>query len=72
MGEMKISRFTDSTEISYKKKHAQFLTQPYRKSCMIFATLTGNKSCAILISVKTQIHQELCKPRQLSSKSHQL
>ena len=29
MGEMKISRFTDSTEISYKKKHAQFFCGIY-------------------------------------------
>ena len=40
-----------------------FVPRDLRKSCMIFATLTGNKSCAILISVKTKIHQELCKPR---------
>ena len=37
MGEMKISRFTDSTEISYKKKHAQL------EKTMERATVTSKK-----------------------------
>jgi len=43
MGEMKISRFTASTEISYKKKHAQLLLETKLKRTKRFRFKTASK-----------------------------